>query len=409
MYLLRLAFKNLLRAKRRALLSSAAIVVGVFYLIVGQSFIAGVDEGVIYGVVHGTTSHVTIRPANYPTEGMDHPVDELVEITPELRAWLDEHTAAWTARTMFVGTVTSDKESLRIRVIGYDPQTDPEVFSHATWTETDPLPRGADAGVMLTSGTAGLLGVEKGDSIVIEARTHKGAVNAISAPIAAVSRTGNFMFDNAAVFMPEALVKSFLRTEHPTHVSMRLSNRDNSSDVKTELAALGGGAWGLIDWWDESKDLVEIGQIRRNALNVLVGMMMLMAAMAIANTILMAAHERTREIGTLRAMGMSKNGVLGLFLAEGSLLGLVAGSVGAAGGTALTWYLSRNPIDLNAMEGQAETIGNDVAYSAFIYVAFSVSIVMMPLLISILVALLASVYPARLASNMEPADAVRAE
>jgi putative ABC transport system permease protein len=138
-------------------------------------------------------------------------------------------------------------------------------------------------------------------------------------------------------------------------------------------------------------------------------MMMLMAAMAIANTILMAAHERTREIGTLRAMGMSKNGVLGLFLAEGSLLGLVAGSVGAAGGTALTWYLSRNPIDLNAMEGQAETIGNDVAYSAFIYVAFSVSIVMMPLLISILVALLASVYPARLASNMEPADAVRAE
>jgi|GEM_PF-5446951 len=143
------------------------------------------------------------------------------------------------------------------------------------------------------------------------------------------------------------------------------------------------------------------------ALNVLVGMLLVMSSMAIANTILMAAHERTREVGTLRAMGMARSGILRLFLAEGALLGAVAGSIGAAMGGGMAWYLSKNPIDLNAMKGEA--LGNDVAYSSFIYGVFNMQMVLVPLVISILVALIASVYPARLASLMEPADAVRAE
>jgi putative ABC transport system permease protein len=407
MFTLRLAFKNLLRAKRRALLSSAAIVLGVFYLIVGQSFILGSDEGAIYGVINGLTGHLTIRPADYPTEGMDHPVDELLTVTPELRAWLDKNATAWTERTLFVATVTSGTESMRMRAVGYDPLRDPTVFSRATWTQDQPMPKSAADGVMLTNGTAALLGVDVGDSIVLQARTHNGALNAISVPVAAVSRTANMIFDNAGIFVPDALVKEFLRTDGPTHVSMLLPDRDTAAKKGGEVLALLGGDASVVDWWSDCRELVEISAVRRNALNVLVGMLLLMSSMAIANTILMAAHERTREIGTLRALGMSRGGVLALFLAEGSLLGTVAGSIGAVMGGAMAWYLSHNPVDMNALKGEA--MGTDIQYSAYIYGAFNLQLILVPLLVAVLVALVASIYPARLASLMEPADVVRAE
>lgn len=143
------------------------------------------------------------------------------------------------------------------------------------------------------------------------------------------------------------------------------------------------------------------------ALNILVALLLLMSTMAIANTILMAAHERTREVGTLRALGMSRWGILRLFLTEGALLGAAAGAVGAIVGGLLAWWLSHNPVDLKALKG--ETMGTDIAYSSNIYAVFSLELVLLPLVVAIFVALVASIYPARLASLMEPADAVRAE
>ena len=125
----KLAIKNLTRAKRRSLISSAAVVVGIFYLIVGQAFISGMDEGIIRGVIDGMTGHVTIRPADYPPDGLDHPVDELIEVTPALRGWLDANTTAWTERTVFKATLTAELETLRVRAIGYSPETDMNVFS----------------------------------------------------------------------------------------------------------------------------------------------------------------------------------------------------------------------------------------------------------------------------------------
>ena len=69
------------------------------------------------------------------------------------------------------------------------------------------------------------------------------------------------------------------------------------------IASLGDTQIETEDWIEASKDFLALQEMRRMSLNVLVAMLLLMSSMAIANTILMAAHERTREIGTLRSMG----------------------------------------------------------------------------------------------------------
>jgi putative ABC transport system permease protein len=406
MLMLRLAVKNLTRAKRRSVLASAAVVVGVFYLIVGQSVIGGIEESIVSGVIDGLTSHVTIRPEGYPSDGLDHPIDTLLPDDPVLEKWLTKESVAWTKRIIFNATLHAEAESLRLRVIGYDPNKDGAVFSRATWKSEPPLESMNSGEIFLVAKLAKLLHVEVGSEVTLQARTPQGALNAMAVKIGSVGTTGNILFDQSGLFMPAALSQRLLRSSAPSHISLRLSDRQAASDLKARLNRQGRGRFEAIDWLDEAKDLLSMQRIRRIALNVLVGMLFLMSSMAIANTVLMAAHERVREVGTLRAMGLSRQGVLKLFLAEGALLGIVAGTLGTIAGGACAWYLSINPIDLNELK--ADSIGSNVQLSSYIYGRFSASLMFWPLVISFIVALLASVYPARVASLMEPADAIRA-
>lgn len=409
MFLFRLALKNLLRSKRRTLLASAAVVVGIFYLVVGQAFIGGFEESIIRGATDATLGHLALQPKDYPDEPLTFPLDELLEIDAPTRAWLDEQKA-WTSRLNFQVTLVHEGESLRAQGIAYDPERDAEVFSRATWTSDGDEPKTAADGIFVGHMLAKNLEVEKGDDVILQVRTAAGAINAMPVPVAGVLSSGNPMLDSLAIFAPRDLATELLRTEGINQVSVLLASRDDIDTATAELAPLSdAGGFEVVTWVEETKDLLALQQLRRTMLNVLVGMLLLMSSMAIANTILMAAHERVREIGTLRAMGMSRRGVLGLFLAEGSLIGAVAGIAGAIPSAAIAWNYSNNPIDFGKlMEGQAAA-GATISFSSFVYTEFSVPIIVVPLVISFLVALVASIYPAITASAMEPADAVRAE
>jgi ABC-type lipoprotein release transport system permease subunit len=87
-----------------------------------------------------------------------------------------------------------------------------------------------------------------------------------------------------------------------------------------------------VTWVEETQGVRDLQRVRQRGLDLLVVVLLGMSAAGIANTVLMAAYERTREVGTLRAMGMNERAVLALFLAEGTMLGVVGGALGAAAG-----------------------------------------------------------------------------
>jgi ABC-type lipoprotein release transport system permease subunit len=161
----------------------------------------------------------------------------------------------------------------------------------------------------------------------------------------------------------------------------------------------------VVTWRDETRDLLALMEFRQKSLDFLVGILLLMSAATIANTILMAAYERVREIGTMRAMGMTGRAVLALFVIEGAMIGLAGGGVGALIGGLMARNWSRNGIDLSA---QLENQGGNLPMSAILYVEWSPPTIAGAVVFAVLVAVLASVYPAWVASRMAPAEAVRA-
>lgn len=402
---LRLARRNLQRSPRRTLLTMSAVIAGVGVFILGEGFVSGVSENIIVAAIAGTTGHVLARPASYPEQPGQHPVDDLLEITGAARELLDREAVAWTTRTYFAPTAASGADSLRAVAIGYDPARDTKVFPRDYWRVTGAMPQAKDRAVAVSFRVARLLSLKVGSPLILQVRTQRGAMNALEVPVAAIVTTSIPALDSLGVFVPSPLAQELLATKLSSHLSVKLANRDDAAEFQGALAQALGAQARVVTWREETRDLLRLQEIRRRALDLVMAILMALAAFGIVNTILMAAYERVKEIGTLRALGMTERGVLRLFLVEGLLLGTVGSLLGALWGSGLTFYWSQHPIDFSQ---QMEKMGSAYSVSSLVYTHLSPSVVLTTIVLGMIVATIASIYPARVASRMSPADAVRA-
>lgn len=403
--LLKLALRNLLRNTRRTLLSLVAVVAGTAVLVLGQGFIGGLEENAIRASVDTTTGHVLIRPEDYPIEGIQHPIDQLITVNDSLKTHLDNTTIGWTQRLMFSGRAVHAADALRVRGIGFDPERDEKVFPRTSWKIEGKLPSEKADGVLLSSGVARLMKLRVGDHFMLQARTHPGAINGADVAVAGIVNTGSGQLDQSAVFVPWELADDLLRPAGQTsHIAIRLGNRASAETFAAELPLPEGAE--VTTWVEETAGALRIQAIRRAALNLLVAGLLGMSAAGIANTVLMAAYERIREIGTLRALGMTHRDVLALFLVEGAMMGIVGATLGAVIGGGVVWHYYQHGIDLS--DFLANNATGNLPISAMLYLKWDPAVVVFSIAFGIFISMAASFYPARVASRMVPAEAVRA-
>lgn len=403
---MRLAIRNLWRSPRRTILTTTTIVAGVGVYVLGDGFVAGTTENIILAAIEGTVGHVMARPADYPDQPGQHPVDELLHLSPETKKLLDQEAVAWTERTYFAPLAASGSDSLRVTAIGFDPATDEKVFPRTHWKVDGEVPTGGRR-IAVGYRAAKLMRIEPGARMVLQVKTHRGAINALEVEVAGIVRTNNPALDRLGIFVPSELAQELINTKLTSHVSVRLDSRRAAGPFKERLAASMGKQAEVVTYAEESAELVRLQQIRKASLQFVLFILMALAAFGIANTILMAAHERVREVGTLRAMGMTKGAVMRLFLIEGGLMGLIGGLLGALWGGALIYHWSIDPIDFSDLVEKSAQ--GSMSFSTLIYTQVNPDVIVATIILGVVVAIVASVYPARVASRMPPSDAVRAD
>jgi putative ABC transport system permease protein len=407
MITLRLALRNLRRSVRRSVLAMIAVVVGIGVFILGEGFISGVEENIKVATIEGLHGHVLARPADYPREGLQHPVDALLQLDAAATTLLAEQARAWTGRLLFAPIAATGEDHIRVRAIGYDPQRDPAVFSRRLWQLDGREPDAERDEILITPGVADLLRLEPDDTLILQVRTHLGALNALHVTVAGIVTTGVANIDLMGVLVPRALAERLTGAHAPTHLAVRLAAREQAPAFAAELAAALGPHAEVSTWQEDARDLLALQSIRRRALQFIVVILLVLAGFGMANTILMAAHERVREIGTLRSLGMTMQGVVGLFVSEGLVMGIAGSLLGAVWGGGLTAWWAANPIDMGDLV--AGWSGGNMAISALIYTRFSWAVIAFGVCCGVVIAALATLYPARVASRMAPAAAVRAE
>ncbi len=411
MFYLKLAARNVFRQWGRTGLSMVSIIAGVAVVILGRGFVGGSKENIIRAQIDSVSGHVLARPAGYPTVGVQHPVDNLLSLPAETGTWITQRAEAFTRRTLFTARVVRGQESLRVRVFGFDPATDEAVFPREQWKVKGKLPGAEGQGVVVSKGLARIFEVAPGATLVFQARTADGAINALELPVSAVVTTGNPGMDHLGVLMPKPLVQRLiLNGERFSHLAVRLKGREQTDSFASALQARFGDGADVTTWHAEAGSILELQDIRQAMLDMIAFVLMAIAAAGIANTVLMAAYERIREIGTLRALGLTRRGVVGLFVAEGALTGIVGATLGGLLGGLVVHKYAVEGIDLSPM---IDSVGSSGAYenipmSAMLYMQDSPASVAMAVVFGVLVAILASVYPAIVATKLTPAEAVRA-
>jgi ABC-type lipoprotein release transport system permease subunit len=207
------------------------------------------------------------------------------------------------------------------------------------------------------------------------------------------------------VFMPLDKAQAFTGATGEASLIMILLN--NQNDAAKVAAALRGPDLSVVTWSDLNSVFVETMNTAMGFYAILDFIVILIVAVIIVNTLLMSVFERFREMGILAALGMKGGQIRQMVLLEAATLGLMGIVVGILIGVAGVAYLATTGIPIG--DKMAAVAGSNFALSSTMYGRFDASSFISLSLATLIVVVLASLYPAFYAARLEPVEALRAD
>lgn len=400
-----IAYRDLARNRRRTVFTMLAVALGLALLITLNGYISGAMEDGLQNSIRLQTGHVQVRAATYADGKHSVQWKDLIERPEEIVAramTLPEVRAA--APLLWLDAVLSTgNESIGLQVYGIDVTSalhDPLRASLVAGTFLDANDRG---GVLMGERLARSLNLKVGDTI------HLVIINANGEPaeapfvIRGLFSSGVLVYDESVLFMPLARAQSFALTgNRASTVMIELHERDDADRVAAALMQPGLQA---LTWRDMNAFIIQSMDAAFSFYIILDAIVMLIVAVIITNTLLMAVFERVRELGILAALGMKRLQILQMILFEATIIALAGIAVGVVLGLLGVAFLTQNGFVLGEM---ASAAGN-LPMSNVIYARFAPDLFTWLAVWTFLIALLASLYPAWFAARLEPVRALHTE
>jgi lipoprotein-releasing system permease protein len=214
--------------------------------------------------------------------------------------------------------------------------------------------------------------------------------------------TGMYDYDLKNVYTTFEAASDLIGLEPGTAsgIFVRTVDPELAPDIAREIGARLGSDYYVESWVVTNRALFSALRLEKLAMQLILFLIVLVAAFNIVSTLVMVVADRTREIGILKAMGMTKSGILRVFVLQGAWIGVMGTVVGTVTGLFLCWLLDRY---------QIIRIPPDVYFVDHLPVSVQVTDVVLIVAASVAVAFLATIYPAVQASRLEPVDAIRHE
>ncbi len=404
MQILKMAFRDLGRNRRRSFFSALAVGGGLALLILMASVIEGEMGSALESAIKLQTGHIQIRAATYDENKSSLKWEDLVanpdEITNKIAA-LDQVKAA-TPRLYASGFLSSGTQSASAKITGIDPlspASDPYREGVISGNYLNPDDRDA---VLIGKPMAEKLNLEVGDNVGISLNTADGNVQDQTFIVKGIYTTGTYGFDSGTVFLPLAKAQAMTRTEnHASTVYVLLKDTTMTDTVVPALSIPSNLE--IKTWHDLNALFVEYETFAQSYIAIFYMIILAISASVIINTLIMSVYERTREIGILSAVGMRGGRIMMLFLAESSMLAVGGVIMGLIIGVLATLYFNINGFYIGDMGLSGMTIADTI------YAKLTVDNLVNLTIMTFVVTMLAGLYPAVMASRMQPVEALRAE
>ncbi len=400
--LIKMAYRDLGRNRRRSLLSSLALGVGLALLLMMSAFVNGEINSTLDNTIRLQSGHLQIRAQTYDETKSSLTWEDLVENPEQLVAQIAglQQVKAVTPRLYASGIVSALNKSSGVRVVGIDPRSlANEPYSNGI-ISGEYLLADDRQGLLIGQPLADKLGLAAGDQVQLSVNTSNGDVDEQQFTIRGIYSTETFGFDSATIFLPLEKAQAITQTEnHASALFILLQDRDQTDDV---VASLQSSKLAVLTWTDLNELIIQTESLYDAYMNLLYIIILGITATVIVNTLVMAVYERTREIGILSAIGMKSGRIMALFLAESVILAIGGIIMGLVLGVLAVAYLAKFGVYIGNMGVTGILIENRIYAELTLPDTLNLS------LIALIITVLAGIYPAVLATRMEPVDALRA-
>jgi putative ABC transport system permease protein len=407
--LFKIAIRNLMRYKRRTLLTASLISIGVVFVLIFTSVTSSFKNMMIGEITDSMLGHVQVHRKGYVASIDNLPLNLNLKAgaIKQLETILDNDpaVAAYSPRIKFGGMFSNFVETTNVRLNGIDPEKEFKTVPLLTSRVSDgkkTLEKGEIfIPVLLSKG----MGVKVGDTIVIVTTNQDGSVNGKQFKVAGIlesatgpgGRDGYIHIDDAA---------GLLRMEESqtSEVAIRLKdfsklNRFNEKleqQLSGQLNQMGKPVF-EVHTWEKLTPFFHISRMI-DAMTFFIKLMLIaIVLISIMNVMIMAVYERIREIGTIAAIGTLPNKILSMFILEGLCLGIVGAIIGSVVGSLLIYILNISKITFSFAQHTGYILSARMNPADIATISATV----------IIVSVIASLQPAYKAAKMEPIKALR--
>jgi lipoprotein-releasing system permease protein len=403
---LSIALRYLLAKRKQAfislisLISVIGVTVGVTALIIALALMTGL-QGELRDRILGSTAHVYVWKqggiADYQAEAAKlRAVPGVIGAGPAI---------------LGMALVRTSRGDGFINFKGIDPQLEASVTdlgrSMQSGTVAAVVPAGEDLppGILIGSDLATKLGVTRGDDLTLT--TPDGTLSPMGMiprsrrfVVAGIFKLGLYEFDSAYGFVSLDTARSLTNKDQPDVIELRVADIYEAPAIAERIPERLGRDYVTQDWADMNKSLFSALWLEKMAISITIGLIVMVAALNIIASLVLLVMEKSRDIAILKTMGASARSIMIVFMAQGLIIGLVGTTAGAALGLGIsyvadTYQLVRIPIDVY-----------QVSHVPFKVLPWDFAVVVVA---AVVICFVATLYPSRQASRLDPVQALRFE
>ncbi|MDP2064714.1 MAG: lipoprotein-releasing ABC transporter permease subunit [Burkholderiaceae bacterium] len=300
-------------------------------------------------------------------------------------------------------------------VRGIEPALEPEVTDLVVGLKNSGLAGlvPGQFGVILGGELAQSLGVREGDVVTLIAPsgqvTPAGVVPRLKQmTVVGTFDSGHYEYDSALVLMHEADAARIFRLEGPTGIRLKLKDLHQARKVASELAQTLTGDLLIRDWTRQNKTWFSAVELEKRMMFIILTLIVAVAAFNLVSTLVMTVTDKHADIAILRTLGASPQSIMGVFMVQGAMVGVIGTLAGLLLGLGVAFNID---VIVPALEQlfQASFLPKDI-YLISRMPSDPQSADIMPIaIISLVLSFLATLYPSWRASRVNPAEALRYE
>lgn len=409
MFLTKLAFKNLVRHRNRTLITAIIIAFAIFFYILMDSMIGGMTEMSYQTIIDYQAGHLQVVKEKYWEEEDKLPLENLLVSDRQFISTIKNVEGYQTSspELNFLARLNNGINELPVIGKGIIPDRFQGVFTMKDKFVEGSMFASGEYKAVMGKRLADLLKLKLGDYLTILVKDKNETFNTIDVEISGLVHTVNPNVNSNIVYLPLDIAQKALNVGNKvSKVIVRLENKDLASVSANQLEnklKRASDKLAVYSW--EELEAVSVAGAKQMGNQMVMLIILLIAAIAIINTVILAALERMKEIGMMKAMGLQDRELVYTFVLESTGIGIIGGIIGVIFGVIGVELFSRYGIDWSALAG-VDMSSFGIPVLGKMYGVWNLKAFILVFSFGVIVSFLVSILPAYWAASKDPVRSI---